>query len=369
VKLAWIDTRALGDLAAAVIEEAVHIGVDGFVSDNPALLSIVPPSRRKVALVLPDTPKTVADDLAEIADLLLLDHTLVGQFTPARPDAQTGVFVAVTGEETLSIACDWAARSEWTLVEFLQDPSKIPLEILLGATDKAEGTLISVVTDLADATVTLGVLERGPDGVLLAPTAVGDASELVRVCAGGSEKLELQELTVTGLTHLGLGDRVCVDTCSHFKQNEGILVGSYATGMILISSETHPLPYMPTRPFRVNAAGLHSYCVGPNNRTRYLAELRSGSEIFGVDTDGNTRVITVGRIKMETRPMLLIEAVSPTGGKVNVIAQDDWHVRALGPGGSVHNITELKAGDKILGYTPTDQRHVGYPIREFLYEQ
>ncbi|MER7226585.1 3-dehydroquinate synthase II, partial [Streptomyces rubradiris] len=29
---------------------------------------------------------------------------------------------------------------------------------------------------------------------------------------------------------------------------------------------------MPTRPFRVNAAALHSYSLTPNNRTRYLAE-------------------------------------------------------------------------------------------------
>ena len=31
--------------------------------------------------------------------------------------------------------------------------------------------------------------------------------------------------------------------------------------MILCVSETHPLPYMPTRPFRVNAGAIHSYTL------------------------------------------------------------------------------------------------------------
>ncbi|MFE2377086.1 3-dehydroquinate synthase II family protein [Streptomyces sp. NPDC059398] len=369
MKLAWIDLRGLKDITAAVVEEAVHIGIEGFVSDDPELLATIPPSKRKVGLVLPQTPQAIAEKLAEAADLLVVDHTMLGKLSPRLEEAQQGVYVTVTGEETLDIACAVASKSAWTLVDFQQDPSKIPLEILLGATDKALGNLVTVVADLEDAEITLGVLERGPEGVLLNPTAVGEATTLTEVCQETSEQLQLEHLTVTRLAHLGLGDRVCVDTCTHFRQNEGILVGSYATGMILVSSETHPLPYMPTRPFRVNAAALHSYSLTPENRTRYLAELRAGSELLAVDTEGNTRRIVVGRTKMESRPMLLIEAQSPSGNTVNVIAQDDWHVRVLGPGGSVHNITELKPGDVILGYSLTDQRHVGYPIREFLHEQ
>ena len=49
--------------------------------------------------------------------------------------------------------------------------------------------------------------------------------------------------------------------------------------------------------------------------------------------------------------------------------QDDWHVRVLGPGGAVLNSTELRPGDEVLGYLPTQDRHVGYPIDELCYEQ
>ena len=51
-----------------------------------------------------------------------------------------------------------------------------------------------------------------------------------------------------------MGERACVDTTTHFRRDEGILVGSHSKGMVLCVSETHPLPYMPTRPFRVNAS-------------------------------------------------------------------------------------------------------------------
>ena len=160
-----------------------------------------------------------------------------------------------------------------------------------------------------------------------------------------------------------------MDTCSHFEEDEGILVGSYSSGFVLCCSETHPLPYMPTRPFRVNAAALSSYTLTPGNRTQYLSELHCGSEILAVSTDGSVRTVVVGRIKMESRPMLRIEARTRSGQRVDMVGQDDWHVRALGPGGSVHNFTELRPGDVILGHTMTDQRHVGYAIREFLHEQ
>jgi 3-amino-4-hydroxybenzoic acid synthase len=370
MKSAWIDLRGcVGELATAVIEESAHIGVETVVLDDPELAGKVPPTVQRATVVTGETPTPLIDRLVDVVDLLIAEHSIAEKFTALRPGLRTGVLVRVVDEQTLDLACKVANETDVTLVEFRQDPSKIPLEILLAAADRAKGSIVTVVSDIEDAMVTLGVLERGSDGVALTPQRVGDATELVRLCQGEAESLHLAELEIVKLTHLGLGDRVCVDTCTHLRPNEGILVGSYSTGLMLISSETHPLPYMPTRPFRVNAAALHSYTLTPGNRTRYLSELRCGSEILAVDTNGGVRRVIVGRIKMETRPMLLIEARTADGSLVDMVGQDDWHVRALGPGGSVHNLTELRPGDTILGHTLTDQRHVGYAIREFLHEQ
>ena len=78
---------------------------------------------------------------------------------------------------------------------------------------------------------------------------------------------------------------------------------------------------------------------------------------------------TVGRVKIESRPLISIDTVGPDGRTANLILQDDWHVRVLGPGGTVLNSTELKPGDKVLGYLPVEDRHVGYPINEFCLEK
>jgi 3-amino-4-hydroxybenzoic acid synthase len=166
-----------------------------------------------------------------------------------------------------------------------------------------------------------------------------------------------------------MGERACVDTCTYFRQDEGILVGSHSKGMVLCVSETHPLPYMPTRPFRVNAGAIMSYTLSAAGRTNYLSELKAGSKVLAVDVAGRARLATVGRVKIETRPLLSVDAVAPNGVGVNLILQDDWHVRVLGPGGAVLNSTELKPGDTVLGYLPVADRHVGYPIDEFCYEQ
>ena len=60
-----------------------------------------------------------------------------------------------------------------------------------------------------------------------------------------------------------MGDRGCIDTTSIMTKDEGMIVGSTSAGGILVCSETHYLPYMELRPFRVNAGGVHSYVLSP----------------------------------------------------------------------------------------------------------
>src|SRR5207248_612855 len=79
---------------------------------------------------------------------------------------------------------------------------------------------ITVVDDPTDAAVVFGVLEHGPDGVLMAPVAVGDVTRLKAAAAPPVPDLLLVELTVTGISHVGVGERACVDTCAYLRQDE-----------------------------------------------------------------------------------------------------------------------------------------------------
>lgn len=356
MKFAWIDLRTVPEAQReAVVDAAVHARLAGVVSDDPALLDTLPPTITRVLVT------DAAVDSPHLVTVVVDDQDALERLTT---DA---AFVQVRDDRTLKLACAAAVRLGHTVVAFT-DPTKIPLEIVIAAADGAPGKLVTVVADLEEAAIVLDVLEHGSDGVLMAPRDANDVFKLARLLEATTPPLNLTTLVVDGIAHNGLGDRVCVDTASHFQEDEGILVGSFSSGFILCCSETHPLPYMPTRPFRVNAGALHSYVLGPDNRTNYLSELRSGSTVLAVNSEGRTRKLTVGRAKLESRPILTITAHSPEGVEVSLTVQDDWHVRVLGPGGKVRNVTELQRGDELLGYIATEQRHVGIPIGEFCKE-
>jgi 3-amino-4-hydroxybenzoic acid synthase len=368
VKLCWLDVRTADDeLKRAIVEEAVHQRIDAVVAADLADLIPLPPTVLKVLL---PGPGPLPEDLAA-ADVVVVDPARHGDpslLAVRHPGVHFGRYVEITDAATLDLACQSARTARWSVLEF-RDPTKIPLEIVLAAAAGAEGSTITAVADVEEAGIVFGVLEHGSDGVMMAPRAVGDATALKAAAVTAPEDLELVELQIVATAHVGMGERACVDTCTHFAEDEGILVGSHSKGMILCVSETHPLPYMPTRPFRVNAGAIHSYTLSADRRTNYLSELKAGSKVLAVDVKGQTRLVTVGRVKIETRPLLSVDAVSPDGRTVNLILQDDWHVRVLGPGGAVLNSTELKPGDRVLGYLPREDRHVGYPIDEFCLEK
>lgn len=52
---------------------------------------------------------------------------------------------------------------------------------------------------------------------------------------------------------------------------------------------------------------VHAYVAVPGGRTSYLSELRSGTEVLAVSSEGRTRAVTVGRVKIESRPLMIVE--------------------------------------------------------------
>jgi 3-amino-4-hydroxybenzoic acid synthase len=366
-RLCWVDIRSTAALREAVVDEAIHQRVDAIVAADLGELEPLPPTIRKVLL---PGPGPLPDDLTP-ADVVILDPGRPEQpadLARRHPGVDFGRFVEVVDPDRLDRACRSARTEPWTVLWF-RDPTKIPLEIVLAAAAGAPGSIITVAADPDDAEIIFGVLEHGSDGVLLAPAALGDTTRLRAAADARPEDLKLVELRIVATTPVGMGERACVDTCSYLRPDEGILVGSHSKGMMLCVSETHPLPYMPTRPFRVNAGAVMSYTLTADGRTQYLTELGAGRTVLAVDASGRTRLVTVGRTKIESRPLISIDAVAEDGRPVNLILQNDWHVRVLAPGGVVRNCTELAPGDTVLGYLPTQDRHVGYPIEELCYEQ
>jgi 3-amino-4-hydroxybenzoic acid synthase len=261
-------------------------------------------------------------------------------------------------------------RSHDVLVISFKDTTNIPLELVIAELHKTSTILLKETgSNVDDAVIALGVLELGSDGVLTAFREFADFDRFAaRLDQALSHTLAIDEGIITGTRHLGLGYRACIDTTHLFAPNEGLLVGSTSGGGILCCPEVFHLPYMELRPFRVNAASVHSYIFLGDGRTAYISELRAGSSLTAIEQTGRTHEIHVGRVKTEIRPLILIEAESSGGRKINVIMQDDWHVRVFSHQCKPLNVTELKPGDRILGHWTEPGRHVGIKVDEHIIE-
>ncbi len=240
----------------------------------------------------------------------------------------------------------------------------IPVENILA---QAEGIGVEVAS-LDQAGLAAGILERGVDFMVVLPEAAGDLKAIVAEIKLSQGVLDLEPATVTGIEAAGLGHRVCVDTLSMLRTGQGMLVGNSSAFTFLVHAETEKNPYVAARPFRINAGAVHAYAVLPGDKTCYLEELSAGREVLIVDKAGKTSLATVGRVKVEVRPMLLISARTSDGAEGKIFLQNAETIRMVLKDGSPVSVVSLNVGDEILCRLDTAGRHFGMRIQEDIKE-
>lgn len=240
----------------------------------------------------------------------------------------------------------------------------IPLENLVAHRRK----IFAVARTPEEVALYRGVLERGVHGIVLetdSPRMMRRLASSARVEAG---TVPLVSARITEVTSLGIGDRVCVDTCSLIEGSRGMLVGNSSAGMFLVCAENIPNPYVSSRPFRVNAGAVHSYCRLPAGRTGYLSELAAGSEVLLVNDHGEGELAAVGRVKVERRPLLLVRAEGPGGARHSVILQNAETIRLVDGSGRAVSVAKLSVGDSVLLAEESAGRHFGVAVEETIRE-
>ncbi len=246
-----------------------------------------------------------------------------------------------------------------------KDWEVIPIENLLAI---QKGELGVEVENIERARLASGILERGVDFLVILPEGKDMIKEIVKELKISCEKIELVSATITDIKPVGLGHRVCVDTCSILKRGQGLLVGNSSGFTFLVHAETEENPYVASRPFRINAGAAHLYVLLPDDKTSYLEELRSGKEVLVVDYKGNTMRAVVGRAKIEVRPLLLI-CGEVEGKKGEIILQNAETIRLVKEDGSPISVVSLKKGDKVLVKIDKAGRHFGIKINEEIEER
>lgn len=362
----WVD---LSDLPATAFGSAmthVRSSAATTVLLGPEQLPDWEPIERiAVACCVDDTQFADLDD-HEVAVLVARSPACVPAVRARAGGRAVGVRCDIVDAATMDEAAALAGRVD-VIVAVFADETNIPLELLLA---RAQGTRTRVLKGLrehAEAMAVRGVLESGPQGLMVLSGKVSELGVVAQALATqADEQRELVALEVVRSQPAGMGYRGCIDTASLFGQDEGMVVGSTSSGGILVCAEVHYLPYMNLRPFRVNAGAVHSYVFGPNE-TAYITDLRAGETAYAVSQSGRFRKVLVGRVKVELRPLRLVEAVRGDT-RVNLLLQDDWHVRVMAAGGVPMNLTDVRPGDELLGYTCEAGRHVGIKVEECIQE-
>ena len=272
--------------------------------------------------------------------------------------------------ETVSLLSDAdveraAELARWGRLVVVDCPNwrLIPWENLVGS-----GQVLAVVRNALEADQALTVLESGLCGVVLESDDPSEISAVGELISRITSNLELVSARISAVAAVGLGDRACVDVAGLFMRGEGLLVGDKAAALFLVAAETAQNPFVPSRPFRTNAGGLHHYILRPDGKTNYLYELSGGTPVLAVRGTGQTRTMVAGRIKIERRPMIRVLAES-AGIEASVMLQNAETVSLVQPGGEPISIADLKPGREVLIHLGSAARHLGKGVEEWVLEK
>ncbi len=263
------------------------------------------------------------------------------------------------------------------IVVSAKDWKIIPYENLIAEMHSNYTDLIAEVENVNEAELMLKTLEIGVDGILIKPKNLNDIGDLKKLIQSDFH-IELTKAKISSIQTIPESERVCIDSTSLLNIGEGFLVGSTAAGFCLIHSETFETQFVASRPFRVNAGDVSAYLIVPNDdpdnlyRTKYLSELKGGDKVIAVTSEGDARIVSIGRVKIETRPMLRFELETVKDDKIITFAcicQNAETIRLVGTDGQAKSVIDINIGDEVLVHIGPGATHFGTAIKETIIEK
>lgn len=172
-------------------------------------------------------------------------------------------------------------------------------------------------------------------------------------------------LEVTSIKEIGEGMRVCIDFVDILDPDDSLFVGNTGHGYVQVLSENRHSPGYPPRPFRINCGSYHQYLY-QKEKSMYLHEVSAGEDM-AVVKQNLERILSVGRVKIEKRPLLRIECQGEQ--PVTATLQKSTSVYVVEETRGAVSIVDLAEGDKISCLPDTPGRHLGEKIDEIIIEK
>jgi len=313
----------------------------------------------KIVNLDPVDLKGIKSKLATVHTSANANYVIVDKVTKIKGKKIGMKFKVLSNADIEKILQFAKAGLDFVVIE-VKDWKIIPLENIIAKLHKIHTEIFAVANTPDEVRKMFSILEIGVDGVIFSTNSINEVKETLVYL--GTKNFDLKPAKILEIKEVGNGERVCVDTASILGKGEGMLIGSRSNFLFLVHNESVGSSFTSPRPFRVNAGAVHCYTLSPDGTTNYLSELETGSEVLVINSHGKARRATVGRSKIESRPMLMIKA--QIGNEVGgIIAQNAETIRFVRPNGHLISVTHLKKGDIVLAYSkPATGRHFGMEV-------
>lgn len=337
------------------ISVALKLGFRSFICDN------LPDG-------LKEKPGVTVYSPTSQGDVLIISEKEVDTLKDVEGLGRFAACIEVKRKEDEMKAIEASRRGATAVFVKTKDWKIIPLENLIAKLHKSKTKLLARIKDITEVETMFNILELGVDGIIFSPKETEDIDKLAKALTTLQRK-DLILARVVEKRDAGVGDRVCVDTASILKPDEGMLIGSQSKLFFFILGETSESKFVAPRPFRVNAGPVHNYILLPNGKTKYLSELEGGDEVLLIDVKGVPRKAIVGRVKIERRPLSLVK-VEYGDNTGCILVQNAETIRFINAKGEGVPVTEIKLGDEILVHiSGKGGRHFGVEVEEFVIER
>ena len=281
-----------------------------------------------------------------------------------------GKYVHIENQEGQNEAKALVGSVSWIMIT-ANDWKMIPLENIIATAQNTPTKIAAKMDSIEQLMGAAYALGSGVDALIISDlneslniaNSIKNDKKLSDEILINSNNISIKEVELIEIVPVGNADRVCIDLVNMMNVGDGIFVGSSSKSMLLMHSETIESEFVPTRPFRINAGAVHAYTLLEDGSTKYLCELKAGERILVSNAKGESYPSTIGRLKIEPRPMLMLKWRDENNNENQSFVQQAETVRVMNNLGEAKSVTKLLKGEHLLARIESGGRHIGKEIR------